>query len=181
MSARSRIRGSMVASGYWNEPEKTADVFGLHLEDGAGPFFATGDLGFLMDGELYITGRSKEVLKLGGRSIYPQDLEATIEASHPDLRPECSAAFSFDLDDEEVLAVVAEVRAERIAAERASGKTPPYEDIASAVRRALLADHLVVPKEIAFLAPQGLAKTTSGKKARLEARASLLGGTLERA
>lgn len=174
-------RGPNLAAGYWNDREKTDATFGLFLKDPAeGPFLATGDLGFIADGELYVTGRSKELLILGGRNHYPQDLEETIEASHPDLRYGGSAAFSFECADEEVLAVVAEIAAERIAAEGATRREAPYQDIVSAIRAALLKHHFVVPKEIAFLPPQSLFKTTSGKKARIDTRRSFLTGSLER-
>ncbi len=174
--------GPNIAAGYWNDEAKTRETFGLSLRDtGEGPFMATGDLGFVDDGELYVTGRSKEIMILEGRNHYPQDLEETVEAAHPDLRYGGSAAFSYDQGDAEVLAVVAEVRAERVAAERASPGATPFHDIASAVRAALFKKHAVAPREIVFLQPQSLQKTTSGKKARLDMRRRLLDGSLDRA
>jgi fatty-acyl-CoA synthase len=63
-----RIAGPSVMSGYWEDAERTRDAF-------AGPFLCTGDLGFLHEGELYICGRSKEVVIVNGRNYYPQDME----------------------------------------------------------------------------------------------------------
>jgi acyl-CoA synthetase (AMP-forming)/AMP-acid ligase II len=176
-------RGPNIAAGYWDDQDKTRAAFGLFLSDtGEGPFLATGDLGFIDEGELYVTGRSKEVLILAGKNHYPQDLEETVEESHPDLRHGGSAAFSFERDDEEeALAVVAELSAERIGGEAAVPAPRRYHDVASAVRAALLAGHSVVPKEIVLLPPGGLVKTTSGKKARIEMRRRFLDGALERA
>ena len=175
-------RGPNLAAGYWDDEEKTVAAFGLFLADtGEGPFLATGDLGFVDGGELYVTGRSKEIMILGSRNHYPQDLEETVEASHPDLRPGGSATFSFDLEDDEVLAVVAEVSKERMVAEKAARPDAPYHDVESAIRASLLKHHGVVPKKIAFLPPGGVIKTTSGKKARMEMRRRFLAEDLERA
>ncbi len=173
-------RGPNLAAGYWNDPEKTRAAFGQKLRDtGEGAFFATGDLGFIDGGELFVTGRSKEVMILGGRNHYPQDLEETIEASHPDLRHGGSAAFSYELADDEVLAVVAEVRAERIAREQSSPEPTGMRDILAAVRAALLKHHTVVAKDVTLITPQSLPKTTSGKKARVEMRRRFLAGEVE--
>lgn len=173
-------RGPNIAVGYWNDAEKTKAAFGNYLSDGEGPFLATGDLGFIEDGELYVTGRSKELLIIGGRNHYPQDLEETIEASHPDLRRGGSAAFSYEGKDDEVLTIVAEIAPDRIMAEQAAPSERPYQDVVNAIRAALLKHHFVIPKEIAFLPPSSLAKTTSGKKARLDMRRRFLSGEIER-
>jgi acyl-CoA synthetase (AMP-forming)/AMP-acid ligase II len=174
------VRGPNIAVGYWNDEEKTKAGFGNYLSNGEGPFLATGDLGFIEDGELFVTGRLKELLIIGGRNHYPQDLEETIEASHPDLRRGGSAAFSYEGQDDEVLTIVAEIAPERISSEQAAPSARPYQDVVNAIRAALLKHHFVIPKEIAFLPPSSLAKTTSGKKARLDMRRRFLSGELER-
>ena len=85
-------------------------TFQAYLADtGEGPFLRTGDLGFLRDGELFVTGRLKDLIIIGGRNLYPQDIELTVEQSHPAMRPGCCAAFSVDGADEERLIVAAEV------------------------------------------------------------------------
>ncbi|MEW6737025.1 MAG: beta-ketoacyl synthase N-terminal-like domain-containing protein, partial [Acidobacteriota bacterium] len=104
------VSGPSVAQGYWNRPEDTASTFHAYLaETGEGPFLRTGDLGFLRDGELFVTGRLKDLIIIDGRNHYPQDIELTVEKSHPALRPACSAAFSVDIDGQERLFVVVEV------------------------------------------------------------------------
>jgi acyl-CoA synthetase (AMP-forming)/AMP-acid ligase II len=86
------VSGPSVATGYWNRP---AETFRAFLTDtGEGPFLRTGDLGFIQDGELFVAGRIKDLIIIDGRNHYPQDIEQTVEASHPAIRPICSAAFS---------------------------------------------------------------------------------------
>ena len=96
------VAGPSVAQGYWGRPEETAATFGARLAgDAEGtPFLRTGDLGFFLDGELYVSGRLKDLIILRGRNHYPQDIELTVERSHPALRPGCGAAFSVDRDGE---------------------------------------------------------------------------------
>ena len=99
-----------VAQGYWNRPEETELTFHAYLADtGEGPFLRTGDLGFLGDGELFVTGRLKDLIIIGGRNLYPQEIELTVQQSHPAVRPACCAAFSVEVADEERLIVAAEV------------------------------------------------------------------------
>ena len=87
------VAGGSVARGYWDRPEVTAETFEARTADGAGPFLRTGDLGFLRGGELYITGRIKDLIIIRGANHYPQDIERTVELSHPALVPGASAAF----------------------------------------------------------------------------------------
>jgi len=76
-----------VAQGYWQRPEETERTFHAYLADtGEGPFLCTGDLGFLQDGELFVTSRLKDLIIIRGRNHYPQDIELTVEQSHPALR-----------------------------------------------------------------------------------------------
>ena len=92
------VSGPSVAHGYWNRPEETERTFQACLAGaGEGPFLRTGDLGFLRDGELFVTGRLKDLIIIDGRNLYPQDIELTVEQSHPAMRPGCCAAFSVDV------------------------------------------------------------------------------------
>jgi acyl-CoA synthetase (AMP-forming)/AMP-acid ligase II len=108
------VSGASVAQGYWNRPEETEKTFRAQLPDtgvreaerSLVPFLRTGDLGFLQDGELFVTGRLKDVLVIRGRNHYPQDIESTVEQSHLSLRSCYSAAFSVDVGGEERLVVV---------------------------------------------------------------------------
>ena len=104
------VSGPTVCRGYWNRPEETQRTLRAYLADsGEGPFLRTGDLGFLKDGELFVTGRLKDLIIIGGRNLYPNDIELTVEQSHPAIRSGCCAAFSVDVADEERLIVAAEI------------------------------------------------------------------------
>ena len=104
------VSGPSVTQGYWNQPEETERTFHAYLADtGEGPFLRTGDLGFLRDGELFVTGRLKDLIIIGGRNLYPHDIELTVEQSHAAVRPGCCVAFSVDVADEERLIIAAEV------------------------------------------------------------------------
>ncbi|HEU5348410.1 MAG TPA: fatty acyl-AMP ligase, partial [Ktedonobacterales bacterium] len=96
------ISGRSVARGYWQRPEQTAETFRARLaEFPDATFLRTGDLGFLDEGELFITGRLKDLIIIRGTNYYPQDIELTAEQSHASLRPGASAAFSIEVADEE--------------------------------------------------------------------------------
>jgi amino acid adenylation domain-containing protein len=187
------VSGPSVAEGYWNRPELTASTFGAVLADaaeagggGGGPYLRTGDLGFLEDGELFITGRAKDLIIVRGRNHYPQDLELTVEGSHPALRPSSGAAFSIEVSDpaggqaggqtggqagsEERLVVVHELR-------RESRGVEPAEVIA-AIRRAVAERHEVQVHAVALIRTASLLKTSSGKVRRSACRASYLTGEL---
>jgi acyl-CoA synthetase (AMP-forming)/AMP-acid ligase II len=105
------IKGASVAQGYWNQRELTQQTFQAYLADTEeGPFLRTGDLGFVQpDGELFVTGRLKDVMIIRGRNHYPQDIELTVEESHAAVISHRSAAFSVDVAGEEKLVIVAEV------------------------------------------------------------------------
>src|SRR5208282_2338591 len=104
------VSGASVTHGYWNRPEETERACRAYLKDtGEGPFLRTGDLGFVRDGELFVTGRLKDLIIISGRKLYPQDIELTVERSHPALRQACSAAFSTEGTGGEQLIVAAEI------------------------------------------------------------------------
>src|SRR5262249_50983637 len=88
--------GPSGGKGYRKRPPGSERVFRGTLADGDGPYLRTGDLGFLRDGELFITGRAKDILILRGRNYYPHDLERTVEELEGSLRHSSSAAFSID-------------------------------------------------------------------------------------
>jgi len=168
------LRGSSVAQGYWQRPEETAETFDgrLATEPNAAPFLRTGDLGFLDGGELFIAGRLKDLIIIRGRNLYPQDIELTVERSHPALRPGCGAAFSIELGQEERLVVVHEH-------ERTPNDSPlepeSVEAIAEAVRRAVAEQHEAQVQQVVLLRAGTIPKTSSGKIQRRACRAALLG------
>ncbi len=168
------IAGPAVAAGYWGQPEATAASFGARTADGDGPWLRTGDFGFLRDGELFVTGRSKDLIILRGRNHYPQDIELTVERSHPALRPGCGAAFAVDTPEgagEERLVVVQEVRREH--------REDDPAELVAAIRRAVAEEHEVQVHAVVLLRPATIPKTTSGKIQRAACRARFLDGTLE--
>ncbi len=165
------VQGDSVAQGYWNNPEATERFFRATLAPGGeGPFLRTGDLGFLQQGELFITGRLKDLLIIRGRNHYPQDLERTVESSHPALRPGCGAAFCVELDGEEKLVVVQEL-------ERAHRDTDS-EEVARAVRQAIADEHGLQLHALALIESGSIFKTSSGKIQRHACRAAFESGEL---
>ena len=165
------VSGSSVADGYWNRPEETAETFDARLEDtGEGPFLRTGDLGFVRDGQLFITGRLKDLIILHGANHYPQDIELTAEQSHPALRRGCGAAFSVDVAGEERLVLVYEVDTRR---------EHDWEDVGAAVRQAVLDEHLLAVHAVSLVAPGTVPKTSSGKIQRHACKAAFLTVSLD--
>ncbi|MEA2604979.1 MAG: hypothetical protein QOF89_5971 [Acidobacteriota bacterium] len=168
------IAGPAVAAGYWGLPEATAASFGARTADGDGPWLRTGDLGFMeAGGELFVTGRSKDLIILRGRNHYPQDVELTVERSHPALRPGCGAAFTVEPEGagEERLVIVQEVRREH--------REDDPAELVAAIRRAVADEHEVQVHAVVLLRPATIPKTTSGKIQRAACRARYLDGTLE--
>ncbi|HVR97040.1 MAG TPA: condensation domain-containing protein, partial [Thermoanaerobaculia bacterium] len=162
------VSGPSVAQGYWGKPDATVETFAARLAsrpDDA--FLCTGDLGFFQNGELFVTGRLKDLVIIRGRNHYPQDIELTAEASHDAVRPGCSAAFSIDAGGEERLVLALEL-------ERRALSAPDVEGIAAAVRQAVAAEHEVLVHEVVLLRQGGVPKTSSGKVQRHAVRAGYL-------
>lgn len=166
------VSGASVAAGYWQKPELTAQTFGARLEDGEGPFLRTGDLGFISDGELFITGRIKDVIKIRGRNYYPTDVEQVTETSHPSLRRGCVAAFTVQ-DAREVtrLAVVAEV---------SRADEGDYADVIRTIRSAVATSLDLQVQWVALLEPRTIPKTSSGKLQRSLCRSLLTENRFEK-
>ncbi|MFP2901435.1 AMP-binding protein, partial [Corallococcus sp. 4LFB] len=164
------LQGPSIAQGYWQRPEQTEETFQARLAGtGEGLFLRTGDLGFVVDGELYVTGRRKDLIILRGRNHYPQDLELTAERAHPAIRPGSGAAFSVDVAGEERLVQVHEVSL------RDGGDLAP---VLAAVRQALSEEHELQPHAVLLVEPGSVPKTSSGKIQRRACRESFLDGSL---
>jgi acyl-CoA synthetase (AMP-forming)/AMP-acid ligase II/acyl carrier protein len=183
------VAGPSVAQGYWNRSDATAHSFRAYLSDtGEGPFLRTGDLGYLKEGELFVTGRLKDLIIINGRNYYPQDIERTIEKCHPSLRPASSAAFTADVAGQERLVVVTEVdrlhRRQRQWApgENGSDLSPATgidaDAITAAIRRTVSYHHGLQVDAIWLLKTGSLPKTSSGKTKRHACRTGFLNGTL---
>ena len=158
------VKNDGVAMGYWENPSATEATFGAHTACGNGPFLRTGDLGFLSDEKLFITGRKKELIIIRGTNYFPQDIEEVVSTCHIDIQPHATAAFSIETDHGEALMIVSEVR-----------RNVQHDEESLAIRNSIancigLAFGLVLHKIV--LAPAGkLPKTSSGKIQRLKARA----------
>jgi acyl-CoA synthetase (AMP-forming)/AMP-acid ligase II len=167
------VSGATIAQGYWGKPQETQETFQAYLADtGAGPFLRTGDLGFIKDGELFVTGRLKEVILIRGRNNYPQDIELTVQNSHPALRPSCGAAFTVEVKEEERLVVVQEV-------ERTWLRKIDTDEVKRAIRKAVVQEYDLQVYAIALIRTGSLPKTSSGKIQRRSCRAKFLEGSLE--
>ena len=165
------VQGPSVAQGYWERPEDTARDFQAHTADGAGPFLRTGDLGFLLGAELFVTGRLKELLIVRGRNHHPQDIELTAERASAALRPGCGAAFSVEVEGEERLVLVYEADTRRQPVE--------VEEVARSLRQQVAETHELQLHALTLLAPGSLPKTSSGKIQRRAARAAFLAEELQ--
>lgn len=151
------VRGRSVADGYWNNSKGTREAFGFYLsqaDGGTGPYVRTGDLGFLRDGELYVCGRSKELIIVRGRNYYPQDIEQAVDGVHPALRTGCLAAFGLRENNEERVGLIAEIREPR---------RTDFEEVIRAIRRAISDKVQVKVHAIALVPKDGVPKTSSGK------------------
>ncbi|AOX02682.1 hypothetical protein BJP34_27465 [Moorena producens PAL-8-15-08-1] len=166
------VSGGSVASGYWNRPEATQKTFQAYLKDtGDGPFLRTGDLGFFSKGELFVTGRLKDLIIIRGRNHYPQDIELTVENSHPSLRSHCSAAFSVERDGEERLVVAGEV-------ERTHLRKLNTEEVVREIQIALSTEHELDVDGVVLLKTGSIPKTSSGKIQRRACKQGFLEGSL---
>jgi acyl-CoA synthetase (AMP-forming)/AMP-acid ligase II len=166
------IRGPQVAQGYWGNRDAARAIFHARLADtNEGPFLRSGDLGFLHQGELFVTGRIKDLIIVDGRNHYPQDIEWTVERSHPALRPNGGAAFAVEHRGAERLIVVHEM-------ERDALKRSPA-DIVAAIRRAVAEEHDVAVYDMQLLRPGGVPRTSSGKTQRSLCRQLYLSGNLD--
>lgn len=167
------VSGPSVASGYWGQIDKTEETFRAYTADThEGPFLRTGDLGFIRNGELFLTGRLKDLLIVRGRNHYPQDIEQTVEQSHPALRTGCGAAFTVNAGDSEHLVVVQEV-------ERSYVRKLNVDEIARAIRRAVAEEHELQAYAVVLLKPGKIPKTSSGKIQRQTCSVAFVAGELD--
>ena len=170
------VTGESVASGYWNKPEVSASVFRASAPSEARSYLRTGDLGFLHGGELFVTGRMKDLIIIRGRNHYPDDLERTVALRDAALRPGCGAAFSVEHDGEERLVIVQEVDAHRLSRDGGHGV---LGELVQAIRAAVVQEHEVRPLGVVLIKPRSIAKTSSGKIQRHACKAAYLAHSLE--
>ncbi|UPK37608.1 fatty acyl-AMP ligase [Bradyrhizobium sp. 186] len=168
------VGGANVARAYWRNEEATREGLNVEIAGEDGPWLRTGDLGFLDEnGELFVTGRIKDLIIIRGINHYPQDIECTVQSLDEGLRENCGAAFSVpDESGEETLVIVQEV-------ERTARSTIDTAEIKGQIREAVADSHELSARHIALIRPGSLPKTTSGKIQRKLARRLWLDGSFQ--
>src|SRR5262249_4358038 len=168
------IEGPHVAHAYWDNPAVSAASLHARIDGEKGEWLRSGDLGFLdAKGQLFITGRIKDLIIIRGANHYPQDIELTVQRAHPALTSNGGAVFSVpDERGEEQLVVVQEV-------ERTARNRIDADEIAGVIREAVTEQHEVFARHIVLIRPQSLPKTTSGKVQRSLAKRLWIGGKLD--
>jgi 8-amino-7-oxononanoate synthase len=165
------VCGPSVAQGYWQQPEATEATFRACLADtGEGPFLRTGDMGVMLDGDLYVTGRLKDLIIVRGVNYYPQDIELTVQRSHSRLRADSGAAFTVEKDGREQFVVVFEIERH---------KQGRLDNVFQAVRRAVALEHDLNVDAIVLIRAGTVPKTSSGKIQRHACRRGYLDGSLD--
>lgn len=161
------VEGPSVPGAYWGLPEESAATFAGRLADSnEGPFLRTGDLGFVLDGEIYITGRLKDLIIIAGRNHYPSDIELTVQSSSAPIRAGSCVAVSETVDGNEELVIIAEAD-ERQIPEAAEGEQKEFWFAAAkTIQGAVSKGHGLSVRSVVFVAPRSLEKTSSGKPRR---------------
>ena len=163
------VRGPSVAAGYWNQPSDTERTFRAYLESGDGPFLRTGDLGFMSNRELHVTGRIKDLIIVRGRKHYPQDIEQTVELCHAEVQAQGTAALSVDFELGSQLVILVEVsrrlkfRGPAADNEVESLVVGQLEEIVACVRESVSERHELQVEAIYLLNRGSIPKTSSGK------------------
>ncbi len=168
------VAGGSVAHGYWGAPELSAETFSATLADtGEGPFLRTGDLGFLHSGELFVTGRRKDLIIIRGTNHYPNDIELTVQNTNPALLRGRGAVFSIAPEPgaAEQLVVVQEVDPSRLSGEQA-------DEAMQIIRTAVTENHSVRTHAVVLVQPLQLPTTSSGKIQRSACKQQYLDGEL---
>lgn len=164
------LRGPSVASGYWGRPRESAEGFAARTCADESGFLRTGDLGFLKDGELYVTGRISDLIIVAGRNLHPQDIEQSIQR----ISALFGAAVAFPVEaDREHVVLVQEVRP------GSTGGEADLAELATAVRERVSAEFAVQAAGVVLVRPGTVRRTTSGKLARSAVRSMFLEDRLE--
>jgi acyl-CoA synthetase (AMP-forming)/AMP-acid ligase II len=167
------VAGPSVAQGYWNRPELTQQTFHAYTHDtNEGPFLRTGDLGFIQQGELFVTGRLKDMIVIRGRNYYPQDIERMVQASHPALEEGHGAAFSVERGGEERLVVAQEVK-------YTHRRNLDVAEVTGNIREAVAEQFGLDLLAVVLLKSGGVQRTSSGKIQRRTCKENYLADRLD--
>lgn len=165
------VAGPSVAPGYWNRADETAKVFKAKLEEHEERnFLRTGDLGFIHLGNIFVTGRLKELIIIRGRNHYPQDIERTAREGCPEISLGTSAAFSVSIGTEERVVLVQELQRHQKAG---------LQQVFRSIREAVAEEHEIQLLEIVLVKAGSIPRTSSGKIQRRLCRKEYLEGTLQ--
>lgn len=157
-----------VSDGYWNNEKESQEVFYNYLPDNNSKrYLRTGDLGFLHNGELFVTGRMKDMIIVRGSNYYPQDIEFVVQESHEALEQNAGAAFALETKGQEQMVVVQEVK-------RSAWRTADPDEAIEAIRQSIAQTFEIMPHRIVLIRPMSLPKTSSGKIQRNATRRQLL-------
>ncbi len=167
------VRSASVAQGYFRRPEETLHTFGGRLADGGeGPFLRTGDMGFIHDGGLHVTGRIKDMLIVNGKNFYPHDIELTVGMSHAALEHGAGAAFPVEHAEGQGLVLVQEVNWQHRQLDN------PME-VVNRIRMAVAEHNGLRAHAVVLVRPATIPRTTSGKIQRRACKDAFLSGSLE--
>jgi len=167
------VSNASVALGYWERPQETQATFQAYLGGtGEGPFLRTGDLGFIKDGEIVVTGRLKDLIILNGKNFYAEDIELTLKIVHPALQTDGCAAFSIDVAGHEQLVIVQEIKREY--------RNINIDEITRAIRKAIAEYHELAVYDVVLVKVRGIPRTTSNKIQRRTCKTAYLSNNLER-
>jgi acyl-CoA synthetase (AMP-forming)/AMP-acid ligase II len=180
------VKGPSVPGAYWGLPEESAATFEGYLADTKeGPFLRTGDLGMVADGEIYLTGRLKDLIIIAGRNHYPSDIELTVQQSGAPVRPGACAAISEPVNGAEELVIIAEVDERKLPADALSGGMESesmdefWASAVKTIRGAVSMWHGLSVQSVVFVKPRSLEKTSSGKPRRRHYQKLFLKGDLD--
>ena len=161
------LAGPSVTNGYWQHREETQQTFNAFTADTQeGPFLRTGDLGFMREGNLYVTGRLKDLIIIRGNNYFPHDIERTVQESHLAFQQGTTAAFSMSNGPDEHLVVVQEIRRHQ--------SLTDFEHLTSAIRQAVSLEHDLPVHAVILVKPGSIPKTTSGKLQRQACKEAFL-------
>jgi acyl-CoA synthetase (AMP-forming)/AMP-acid ligase II len=166
------IKSSSVADGYWQKTAETSSTFGAYTKSGQGPYMRSGDLGFMYQCELYVTGRCKEVIILNGCNYYPYDIEHTVQACGDILRTDATVAFSVDTNGTEKLIIIQELY-------RNQTNTVDIVQLKKNIHEHVYEKHGLIIHDLVLVKQATLPKTTSGKLKRVEIKQQYLANTIQ--
>jgi acyl-CoA synthetase (AMP-forming)/AMP-acid ligase II/acyl carrier protein len=169
------ISGPSVGAGYWNQPDASRSTFVNALANRERPFLRSGDLGFMIGDDLFVTGRLKGLVIIAGQNHYPEDIEQTVEDAHPAIARGGVAACAVDDEGGERLVVVAEINRHQ----RRSVEADHGASVAAAAREAIAERHEITLHTLVLVEPGALPKTSSGKVRRGACRAAVLAGSFQ--